>query len=75
MRILELRIPEVVQLSDYDITMRIASKLYEDGVLSSGQAATLVGISKRAFIELLGKYGVSLFSDSIDDLYSDIENA
>jgi len=75
MRILELRIPEEVQLSDYDITMRIASKLYEDGVLSSGQAATLVGISKRAFIELLGKYGVSLFSDSIDDLYSDIENA
>jgi predicted HTH domain antitoxin len=55
--------------------MIIASKLYEDGILSSGQAAKMVGLSKRTFIELLGKYGVSVFSSSLSDLKSDIANA
>jgi len=35
----------------------------------------MVGLSKRAFIELLGKYGVSDLSHSISDLHSDIANA
>jgi hypothetical protein len=35
----------------------------------------MAGVSKRTFIELLGKYGVSIFSDSVDDLHSDIKNA
>jgi len=32
------------------------------------QAADLVGISKREFIETVGHYGVSIFGESIDDL-------
>lgn len=55
--------------------MIIASKLYEDGKLSAGQAAKVAGLSKRTFIELLGKYGVSIFSTSVTDLKSDIANA
>ncbi len=55
--------------------MIIASKLYEDAVVSAGQAAEIVGLSKRAFIELLGKYNVSIFSNSISDLHTDIANA
>ncbi len=35
--------------------MIIAAKLYEDGKLSTGQAAQIAGLSKRAFIELLGR--------------------
>jgi predicted HTH domain antitoxin len=58
-----------------DLMMIVASKLYEDGRLSSGQAAELTGLSKRAFIEVLGKYNVSIFGDSLDDLKSDIANA
>ncbi|MFN2430732.1 MAG: UPF0175 family protein [Cryomorphaceae bacterium] len=61
--------------NDAELTMRIAAKLYEDGTLSSGQAAELSGLTKRTFIEMLGKYGVSLFSTSLDDLESDIANA
>ncbi len=75
MRRIELKIPDTIQLSDHDIVMRVASKLYEDGILSSGQAAELCGISKRTFIELLGKYGVSLISDSLEDLQADVANA
>ena len=62
-------------MTDYDFSLMIAVKLYEEKKLSSGQAAKMVGLSKRAFIELLGKYGVSVFSDSVSDLHSDIENA
>lgn len=75
MRTLHLNIPDSVEKNDSELTMMIAAKLYEDGTLSSGQAAELAGLSKRTFIELLGKYGVSVFSTSVDDLESDIANA
>lgn len=75
MRTFQINIPDSVELSDYDFSMMIASKLYEDKKLSLGQAAKMVGLTKRAFIELLGKYGVSIFSSSVSDLHSDITNA
>ncbi len=55
--------------------MILASRLYESGKLSAGQAAEVAGLSKRTFIELLGRYGVSVFSQSAEDLQNDIENA
>jgi predicted HTH domain antitoxin len=55
--------------------MLLAAKLYEDRKLALGYCAELAGLSKRAFIEILGKYGVSVFSQTADELNSDIENA
>ena len=52
MRTLHLKIPDSVDKNDAELTMVIAVKLYEDGVLSSGQAAELAGISKRASLLL-----------------------
>jgi len=75
MRTIQLHIPDEVDWKDYDFSMIIASKLYEEGKLSSGQAAKVAGLSKRTFIELLGRYGVSVFSKSLSDLESDIANA
>jgi predicted HTH domain antitoxin len=75
MRVIELKVPDNIDLKDYDFAMIVASKLYEDAILSSGQAAEMVGLTKRAFIEMLGKYGVSIFSTSSTDLQSDIANA
>lgn len=75
MRTIQLNIPDNVDLKDYDLSMIVAAKLYEDAIISAGQAAEIVGLSKRAFIEILGKYGVSVFSTSITDLQSDIANA
>jgi len=75
MRTIKLKIPDSVEKNDNELAMIIASKLYEDGTLSSGQAAELAGLSKRTFIELLGKYGVSVFSTSVEDLETDIANA
>ncbi|HMW95561.1 MAG: UPF0175 family protein [Chitinophagales bacterium] len=75
MRIVQLKVPDNIDLKDYDFSMIVATKLYEDAKVSAGQAANMVGLSKRAFIELLGKYGVSVFSNSISDLHLDIKNA
>ena len=51
--------------------MLLAAKLYERGILSAGQAAEVAGLSKRAFIELLGKYGVSVFGyETLEEMES-----
>ena len=75
MKILTVKIPSTVELDESELLLIIASKLYEKGKLSLGQAAELAGFSKRAFAEILGRYGVSVFNYSADDLDRDLENA
>lgn len=75
MKTIHLNIPDTVDLNDREAKMLLASRLYEKGKLSLGQAAELVGLSKRAFMEILGDYDVSSFNISREDLDSDIENA
>ena len=75
MKTIHLLVPDDLGLKDFDFSMIIASKLFEEGKLSSGQAADMVGLTKMAFLEVVGKYGVSVLGDSLADLYSDISNA
>ena len=55
--------------------MLVATKLYEQGKLSLGQAAEVAGLTKRTFAELLGKYNVSIFNYSASDIHGDVANA
>ncbi len=57
----EIPLPEFVTITEHDAKMMLAGKMFEDGLLSSGQAADMVGITKREFIETIGKYGISMF--------------
>jgi predicted HTH domain antitoxin len=41
-------------------------RLYDLGKFSSGQAARLLGIGRVEFLDLLGRYNVSLFDESMD---------
>lgn len=75
MKKITVLIPESLELSEFDAKMILAGQLYQTGKLTSGQAAGLVGISKRAFIETIGKYGVSIFSESVEELRRDIKHA
>ncbi len=75
MRGIILRVPESRGGAEFDYALYLASKLYEDAELSAGQAAEVAGLSKRAFIEMMGKYGVSPFSTNSADLLTDITNA
>jgi predicted HTH domain antitoxin len=75
MTTLTLNLPKTVKLEERELVMILATKLYEQGKLSLGQAAELAGLSKRAFMEILGDYGVSVFNYPADDLDSDLANA
>lgn len=70
-----VQLPPDLTASDFELRMMFASKLFERGVITSGQGAEMVGVSRRAFIELLGKYGVSAFQTEEDELDADIANA
>jgi predicted HTH domain antitoxin len=73
---LVLNIPKNIgMLPSFDFSVYLAAKLYEDEILSAGQASSLANLSKRGFIELMGKYGVSPFSTKTEDLLNDITNA
>ncbi len=41
-------------------------RLYDLGELSSGEGATLLGISRREFLDLVGHYNVSIFDETMD---------
>jgi len=75
MKKVTVNFPDSVDLSEFNVKMILAGQLYQQAKLSSGQAAGLVGISKRDFIEKMGTYGFSVFSESIDDVRRDIANA
>lgn len=66
MKTVTLKIPDVN--NDYDLKMYLAGQLFENGILSSGQAADFVGISKRKFLESIGNYGISIFGEKIGDI-------
>ncbi len=61
MSTVKLTISDSVEISEFELKMTLAAKLFEEGKVSSGQAAEIVGISKRSFIELVGSFGASIF--------------
>lgn len=70
-----LKLPDNIFINPVEIKIILGAKLYESGKLSLGQAADVAGLSKRAFIEILGVYGVSVFNYNTSDLEADISNA
>lgn len=75
MKTVMLDIPDNLEIDSNEISMILASRLYEQGKLSLGQAAELAGYTKRTFAELLGKYNVSIFNYPTSDLGKDVANA
>ena len=75
MKVFTLNIPDNIDLNNMQVAMIVASKLYEQGKLSLGQAAEIAGITKRAFVELPGIYNVSIFNYPASELSRDVENA
>ncbi len=55
--------------------MAMAVKLFEMKRLSSGAAATLVGMDRVSFLLELHRYGVAMIDLPEEELRSDLENA
>lgn len=69
----QVTFPEGVHVSDKEIKMIVAAKLFEMGELSSGQAAKVAGITRREFLESVGRYGVSIFQYDGKELEEELE--
>jgi len=75
MKSISINLPDFLDLNEKEIKLLIASKLYEEGKLSLGEAAQLAELSKRAFIEILGRFDISLFNYNAEELRNDVKNA
>ena len=58
-----------------EVTLMGALKLFESGRISSGLAAKLAGVTRAEFLVECGRYGVSVFQQTPDELDSDAKAA
>lgn len=56
------------------IRLMAALKMFELGKISSGKAAELAGISRAEFFDVCGRYKVSVFNYSEDELKAELES-
>jgi predicted HTH domain antitoxin len=57
--------------------MRLAAavKWYESGQISQGRAAEIAGISRSEFIQSLGRFNISPFQDTVEELIQEATDA
>ncbi len=69
---LELAVLTTAEELQAQIRLMAALKMFELGKLSSGKAAALAGMSRVAFLEQCGLYGVSIFNYSPEELENEL---
>ena len=70
-----ISLKETSQTMARELRLAAAVKLFELGKLSSGRAAQLAGLSRVEFLLILGRYQVSPFALTPEQLEHDINNA
>jgi predicted HTH domain antitoxin len=70
----ELRIELPQSLSEDEAKLLLAVKLFEVGKVSLGQAAKIAELSKRTFLEILGRYEVPVFNYSPEELRLEVDS-
>lgn len=69
-----LAVPFTEELLDLGLKSALAMKLYNEGTITLGKAAKLAGISIEAFIEKLGKLGISIAKYDSNELLKEIKD-
>ena len=72
MTAVELKVDLPMNVSADEAQLLLAIKLFEVGKVTLGQAAKISGFSKRAFMEILGRYHVPVFNYSAEDLRQEL---
>ena len=71
-------LPQAVHLTPEELASQVclmaALKMFELGKLSSGKAAELAGISRAEFLEACGRYQVSPFNYSAEELEAELRS-
>lgn len=60
---------------DQEVRLMAAARLYERGLVSTGQAAERVQVPRSLLLSRLADFGVSISDPSIDELRKELENA
>jgi predicted HTH domain antitoxin len=72
-------LPDALQKSrdqfEYEAKMAMAIKLFEMQRLSSGLAASLVGLDRVTFLLQLHQYGAAMLDLAAEELLADVEHA
>ena len=58
-----------------ELRIAAAVKWYELALVSQGRGAEIAGLSRSEFIDVLGRYGVSPFQQTADEIIADAEEA
>ena len=58
-----------------ELKILLATKLFEDRIVSLGKAAEIAGFSERAFVEILTNRGISPIKYTDMDLDKELSNA
>jgi predicted HTH domain antitoxin len=70
-------LPDLLQQTkqefEFEMKMALAAKLFQMKRISSGTAASMVGLPRVAFLLNLHKYGVPMVDLPKDELISDID--
>jgi len=56
-----------------ELRIAAAVKWYERELVSQGRAAEIAGVSRAEFVEALGRYGITPFQDSLEDLMQAVQ--
>jgi predicted HTH domain antitoxin len=56
-----------------ELRLAAAVKWYEMGIISQEKAAEIAGLSRKAFIFSLSKFGVSPFQYSVEEIKEELE--
>lgn len=69
----ELAVQTTPEELEAQILLMAALKMFELGKLSSGKAAELAGLSRVEFFEACGRYHVSIFNYSAEELEAELQ--
>lgn len=75
MKTVTLNLPDNLDLNEKEISTLLAAQLYDLGKMSLGQAANLVGLTKEEFMDELGKYKISIFGETLEEIEQVLKNA
>jgi len=68
----EIKLDLPGQISENEVKLFLAIKLYELEKVSLGQAGKIAGLSKETFMEILGKYQIPVFNYSPEELREEL---
>jgi predicted HTH domain antitoxin len=74
MKVIELKLDMPLSLTENDVKLLLALKLFETGKLTLGQAAKLAEFSKQGFIDVLGQNHIPVINYSPEELGEEISH-